>query len=98
MIREKIKRQSERGVDRTYRTMGTVPFKMLRMEPHTNFIKAELSMRCLEFGNGNAFKWKPAISILKLHERNAKALNPITNFDKCQNSIDDVDVLMAAMN
>ena len=81
VIREKNKRQSEQGVDRTYFTMGTVPFKILRKEPHTAFIKAELSMRCLEFGNGDAFKWKDAIALLKLYERNETALNPITTFE-----------------
>lgn len=89
VFREKNKRQSERGVDRTYRIMGKVPYKILKKDTHTNFIQTELALRALEFGNGKFFKWKEAIDLLKTYESNKKALNPISDFDEYQNSIAD---------
>ena len=59
------KRQKERGVDQTYRSMASVPYKALKKDTHTLFLMAELRMRCLEHGDGENFKWADSPKMLK---------------------------------
>ena len=87
MNRSQNKRQKEKGVDRTFRSMATVLYQVPKKDTHPPFLKNKLSMRVLEYGRGKAFKWRECIKMLKEYEKIEKCLRPLTNFYAYQNAL-----------
>ena len=61
--------------------MATVPYQVLKKDIHSLFLKDELSMRVLEYGEGKAIKWRECIKMLKKYEKNENCFRPLTNFN-----------------
>ena len=70
--------------------MATISYQVLK-DSCSSFLKDELSMRVLEYGERKAFEWRICIKILRECKKIKKCFRPFANLEAYQISLASKD-------